>query len=42
MFVAKDAYLNIIFRGGLFVPSKSLADFVCSNFAILGSSTITF
>ena len=22
-------------RGGLIVPSKSLADFVCSNFAIL-------
>ena len=35
-YITNDAYLNIFFpRGGLFVPSKSLADFVCSNFAIL-------
>ena len=33
--IANDAYSNIFSRGGQFVPSKSLADFVCSNFAIL-------
>ena len=33
--IANDAYLNILFRDGLFVPSKSLADFACSNFTIL-------
>ena len=32
--IANDAYLNILSRGGLFVPSKSLADFLYSNFAI--------
>ena len=30
--IYNDVYLNIISRGGLFVPSKSLADSVCSNF----------
>ena len=33
--IANDAYLNILSRGGLFVPSKSHANFLCSNFAIL-------
>ena len=33
--IANDAYLNILSCGGLFVPSKSLGYFVCSNFAIL-------
>ena len=33
--IADDAYSNIFSGGGQFVPSKSLADFVCSNFAIL-------
>jgi len=30
-----DHYLKILSRGGLFVPPKELADFVCSCFAIL-------
>ena len=30
-----DAFLNILSRGGLFVPSNALAEFVCSQFAIL-------
>lgn len=30
-----DAYLSQLSRGGLFVPSKKLADFVCHCFAIL-------
>ena len=28
-------HIQIFSSGGLFVPSKSLGDFVCSNFAIL-------
>lgn len=30
-----DEYLNLLSRGGLFVPSKELADYICSCFAIL-------
>ena len=30
-----DSYLSLLLRGGLFVPSKILAEFVCSSFAIL-------
>ena len=30
-----DSYLNLLSRGGLFVPSKSLSEFVCNAFAIL-------
>ena len=30
-----DQYLSLLSRGGLFVPSKKLAEFVCSCFAIL-------
>jgi hypothetical protein len=30
-----DSYLKLLSRGGLFVPSRQLADFVCSGFAIL-------
>ena len=33
--ITNDAYLNILSRGGLFMPSKSHANFLCSNFAIL-------
>ena len=33
--IANDACLNILFRGGLFVPAKLLANFVCSYSAIL-------
>ena len=33
--IAGDAYLNILSRGVLFVPSKSLADFLCSKSSIL-------
>ena len=33
--VANDAWLNVLFHGGLFMPSKSPANFVCSYFAIL-------
>ena len=33
--IANDAYLNILSRSGMFVPSKSLADFVWSNFPVL-------
>ena len=32
--IDNDAYLNIISRGGLFVPSRSLPGSVCSNFGI--------
>ena len=31
----KDSYLKLLSRGGLFVPSRQLADFVCGCFAIL-------
>ena len=31
-----DQYLTLLSRGGLFVPPKELAEFVCSCFAILG------
>ena len=30
-----DSYLKTLFRGGLFMPSRCLADFVCNSFAIL-------
>ena len=30
-----NSYLSLLSRGGLFVPSKQLAEFVCSVFAIL-------
>lgn len=30
-----DTYLSLLSRGGLFVPSKKLAEFVCTCFAIL-------
>ena len=30
-----DSYLKLLSRGGLFVPSRQLADFVCGSFAIL-------
>ena len=30
-----DSYLNLLSRGGLFVPSRQLAHFVCGCFAIL-------
>ena len=30
-----DPYLNILSHGGLFVTLKSLAEFICSNFATL-------
>ena len=30
-----DSYLKLLSRGGLFVPSRQLADFVCSCFSIL-------
>ena len=30
-----DSYLKLLSRGGLFVPSRQLADFVCGCFAIL-------
>ena len=33
--MANDACLNILSRGGLFVPAKLLANFVCSYSAIL-------
>ena len=33
--IANDAWLNVLSHGGLFVLSKSVADFVCSYFAIL-------
>ena len=29
-----DSYLKLLSRGGLFVPSRQLADFVCGSFAI--------
>ena len=32
--VVDDAYLNVLSHRGVFVISKSLADIVCSNFAI--------
>ena len=31
-----DSYLSLLSRGGLFVPSKTFPEFVCSSFAILG------
>ena len=33
--IINDQYLALLSRGGLFVPPKELADFVCSSFAIL-------
>ena len=30
-----DSYLKTLSRGGLFTPSRCLADFVCNSFAIL-------
>ena len=30
-----DSCLKLLSRGGLFVPSRQLADFVCGSFAIL-------
>ena len=30
-----DSYISLLSRGGLFVPSKTLAEFVCSIFTIL-------
>ena len=33
--IENDSYLSLLSRGGLFVPSKSLAEFVCTSFAIL-------
>ena len=30
-----DSYLKLLSRGGLFVPARQLADFVCASFAIL-------
>ena len=33
--LANNAYLTLLSRGGLVVPSKNLADFVCSSFAAL-------
>jgi len=33
--VQNDQYLMLLSRGGLFVPCKELAEFVCSCFAIL-------
>ena len=33
--IENDSYLLLLSRGGLFVPSKSLAEFVCTSFAIL-------
>ena len=33
--IANDGWLNVLSHGRLFVPSKSLADFACSYFAIL-------
>ena len=33
--VSEDSYLSLLSRGGLFVPSKRLSDFVCHSFAIL-------
>ena len=31
----KDSYLELLSHGGLFVPLRQLADFVCGSFAIL-------
>ena len=33
--ISNDLYFNTLSRDGLFVPSKKLAEFVCSAFAIL-------
>ena len=33
--LSSDSYLCLLSRGGLFVPSKSLSEFVCNAFAIL-------
>ena len=33
--IANDGWLNVLSHGRLFIPSKSLADFACSYFAIL-------
>ena len=30
-----DSYLKLLSRGGLFVPSRQLGDFVCGSFSIL-------
>ena len=40
--IENDSYLSLLSRGGLFVPSKSLAEFVCTSLAILDYGHVFF